>query len=48
MIETKKKPEKVFANNPPKKEVPKAVDVNTQDRGGWNNNFNSKYKNKDL
>ena len=30
MIETKKKPEKVFNNNPPKKEQPKNYQVDTE------------------
>ena len=42
MIATKKKPEKVFNNNPPKKEVP---DTNTHQNNedliqGWNTHFN--------
>jgi len=32
MIETKKKPEKIFNNNPPRKEVPKMVSVDTEQK----------------
>lgn len=43
MIGTKKKPEKVFKNNPPKKEVPKATgQVDTEKVEGWNYNFAGK------
>ena len=47
MIETKKKPEKVFNNNPPKKEVVQRSnqDDNLQRTQGWNTHFNAKYVN---
>lgn len=44
MIETKKKPEKVFNNNPPKKEVPQksgAVDNEAVEKA-WNTHFTGK------
>ena len=41
MIATKKQPEKVFNNNPPKKEVPMAVNQDNEElTQGWNPLFN--------
>ena len=49
MIETKKKPEKVYSNNPPKKEVLRKEDQEAVNRSSeWNNHFNARYNNREL
>ncbi len=49
MIATKKLPEKVYMNHPPKKQAPMNYKIVEDENAtkGWNNHFNSTYKKYD-